>query len=77
MPLPRVMRPWSPTHFTPKAPKASSVESPGILLRSLPSLLRADFFGPEVYGPDADEAWQRYMNLQEELLLTCHLISCS
>jgi hypothetical protein len=36
-----------------------------------------DFFGPEVYGPNPDMAWRKFMNAEDELLLTCHLLSCS
>lgn len=42
---------------------------PALLL----TLMQDDFFGPEIYGPDGDDAWQRYMNNEEELLLTCHI----
>jgi hypothetical protein len=38
-------------------------------------LAQDDFFGPEIYGPDSDDAWQRYMNADDELLLTCHIYS--
>lgn len=41
------------------------------------ALSAADFFGPEVYGDTSEDAWQRYMNDDSELLLTCHLYTCS